>query len=1276
MRWTMGLWGLLWCLLGGLVTEANAAEAETLEQPRILSISLDGDDLLVEVDVPEGFQRITLESRTRLERGSWVPRRVQHLDGEGGTFTFRLKREAALEVLRVSGTDEELLPANFYEGSKFFAGPSSQPDTGGAGGVPPAPTLDSAVRDPSPPASPELAGGDAAAPDREVVESDIWQVSGNRMFFFNQFRGLQVIDITNPDEPSIIGTLELPAAGEQMYVLDESYVALLARDTCNYFGGGAESRVVIVDVSETTPVVAASIPVAGNILESRLVGTALYLASQTYHRFQAIDERTGEPGDRWEWGTIVSSYDLALPNAPVAREEHWVPGSGHVIHATSEYLFVSTQGVGSRWWQSRIQMIDISSPDGTLVPMSEIRPAGRVIDKFKMNVNGDVLTVISEINTRSRVTRLETYDISNPMEPTRLGSVDVGQNESLHATRFDGNKAYIVTFFRIDPLWVVDLSDPANPTISGELEVPGWSTYIQPLGDRLLSIGIDDVDGFRVAVSLFDVRDPANPGLLDRVPLGTNNSWSEANRDEKALGFVPEAGLVMIPFNSYDTEDNRTGVQLVELDGDDLILRGTIEHDVTPRRATLYESRILSLSGKSLLTVDAADYDAPAVVNELPLSWAVDRVYAEGEFLIEVTQGNPWSDEAPALRVAAQDAPYEILAQAELPEPNIVASTVRDGRLYIVQTEQGQNRFGPFPELADDAAEGAEAEAEQPHNLRVSVYDTSQLPNLSLLGTQSWHAEGVEGAANVGLHFPYDDVMTISMWQHNYFYGGPIGIAIDVAIAPPFWGGTQGRRFVSVSVGAPESMQILSNYEMETGNTWSLSEVFASGTKLYMSHQSSQFIGEDGERIEETDPEEEDAKPLPPGAPADLTILPEPRPFPGGRWLQQYFLDVLDLADPENPTERRPVNIPGHLVGLGRGGDLLYTKAPHWDEETFETDWLEWLDASAYDGVTATLVDSLPLTFRWPHPTLVENDVVYVGTPATNGHLREGEQRQPDNRLSAYALADSGDFQLLSATVLPFPAQELRVSDDLLLARVNQDLWFYDVGQAGELNPLGSGSQSNCFGFNLTAADGSAEGGLWVPGGDYGVSHIPLLEDLDRVVAVHGGTTFGFCLGFCETQLEVGPGRVVFKAFERTGDPERFGRDFYSSQGLSADEWDSLLASVDLAAVRALPSTIGCPDCADGGAEWFQIFTPGGVVRVNFPFGDEVAGAEDLVKQLRGLRDRFELPELKPIVDPEEEPERDPDEEGEDEGDDPVVLPPLPPVADEEPGLLIPLPTP
>ena len=179
-----------------------------------------------------------------------------------------------------------------------------------------------------------------------------------------------------------------------------------------------------------------------------------------------------------------------------------------------------------------------------------------------------------------------------------MGQVELGKNESLFATRFDGDKAYIVTFLRVDPLWIVDLSDPSRPTISGELEVPGWSTYIQPLGDRLLSIGIDNGEGWRVAVSLFDVRDPSQPGLLSRVPIGAHHSWSEANTDEKAFGWLEEAGLILVPFQAYEENQTTMAVQLIDLQGDQLVKRGLIEHEVRPRRSTMVDEAILSLSGE------------------------------------------------------------------------------------------------------------------------------------------------------------------------------------------------------------------------------------------------------------------------------------------------------------------------------------------------------------------------------------------------------------------------------------------------------------------------------------------------------------------------------------------------------------------------------------------------------------------------------------------------------------------------------------------------------
>ena len=432
----------------------------------------------------------------------------------------------------------------------------------------------------------------------------------------------------------------MPAAGEQMYVLGTNYVVLLARDSCY----GSDSRVIIVNVSGAIPTVVATLPVPGQIQESRLVGTALYVAANTY---RAVADKSGN----WEWGTQISSFDLSQPESPAAKGNLWYAGYGNVISATDRFLFVVVTD-GNNWNHSLVQCVDISSPDGAMEALSKISPAGRIDDKFKMNLNGEVFTVISSYWDEARrqsINRIETFSLADPKAPRKLSNpgLEVGNGEQLHATRFDGDRVYVVTFFRIDPLWVVDLSNPAKPAIVGELQVPGWSTYIQPLGNRLVTIGIDNSNSWRVAVSLFNVENPAQPSLIGKVPLGENSSWSEATYDEKAFSVLADAGLILVPYQGYLTNGYATRVQLIDLKLNDLttnalVQRGAIEHQFQPRRATVYQDYLLSISGKELLTVDAADRDQPKVVAQTELAWSADRVFVQGDYVIAIAGGSSY----------------------------------------------------------------------------------------------------------------------------------------------------------------------------------------------------------------------------------------------------------------------------------------------------------------------------------------------------------------------------------------------------------------------------------------------------------------------------------------------------------------------------------------------------------------------------------------------------------------------------------------------------------
>ena len=116
-----------------------------------------------------------------------------------------------------------------------------------------------------------------------------------------------------------------------------------------------------------------------------------------------------------------------------------------------------------------------------------------------------------------------------------------------------GDKGYIVTFRQIDPLFVLDLSDPSNPKITGELKVPGFSNYLHPINENiLLGIGqdVDEKTGRQqgIKLSVFDVSDEGKPAELNNLILGDTGSYAEVLNNHKALMLNP--GKEMIAFDA------------------------------------------------------------------------------------------------------------------------------------------------------------------------------------------------------------------------------------------------------------------------------------------------------------------------------------------------------------------------------------------------------------------------------------------------------------------------------------------------------------------------------------------------------------------------------------------------------------------------------------------------------------------------------------------------------------------------------------------------------
>ncbi len=180
----------------------------------------------------------------------------------------------------------------------------------------------------------------------------------------------------------------------------------------------------------------------------------------------------------------------------------------------------------------------------------------------------------------------------------------LGEGEQIFAVRFLGDRGYVVTFRQIDPLYTIDLSDPTNPTVDGELKIPGFSNYLHPLGDGLLmGVGMDGDDEGRISgavVSLFDVSDPANPTQLDKLPLVDfptgfgesedffeGDSYTPVNHDARAFNYFNDTAIVPVswwrfverPESDYGGEErNGSEVVMIQVEDDMLVEVGRVAH--------------------------------------------------------------------------------------------------------------------------------------------------------------------------------------------------------------------------------------------------------------------------------------------------------------------------------------------------------------------------------------------------------------------------------------------------------------------------------------------------------------------------------------------------------------------------------------------------------------------------------------------------------------------------------------------------------------------------
>ncbi len=190
-----------------------------------------------------------------------------------------------------------------------------------------------------------------------------------------------------------------------------------------------------------------------------------------------------------------------------------------------------------------------------------------------------------------------------------IGAVrGLGRGEMIQGVRFDGPRGYVVTFRQVDPLYVLDLSNPETPDLVGELKVPGYSTYLKPIdGDRVIAIGMSGTDSgviTGVQVSVFDVSNPTSPTLVATSDIG---EWSEATWDPHAFLWWSQTGQIVVPRELVCENPGSTecgSAVVLRLDGTDLSEQGRIVQWFPIRRSVIAQGRLVTVSAGAVLVTE------------------------------------------------------------------------------------------------------------------------------------------------------------------------------------------------------------------------------------------------------------------------------------------------------------------------------------------------------------------------------------------------------------------------------------------------------------------------------------------------------------------------------------------------------------------------------------------------------------------------------------------------------------------------------------------------
>lgn len=447
--------------------------------------------------------------------------------------------------------------------------------------------------------------------EADIVKTDgkyIYYIAQNKVYIVNSENLKQESTIAIESDKERIYPSEIYINKNKLIVLvNSNMVKTMQTDVASTdetyidrVSGNVEpmSRAIVYDVSDKeNPKQIREVALDGYYVNSRMIGDNLYfISSKNVWYYGGIkdddilplarDTAVSKEKQRIDCtkiayfeGTKNNSFTMVAgfnteKNEPAITETFY--GASEEIYASENNIYITSVDysynafIEREIYKTTIYKFNLEEAKIKLQCKTEME--GNINNQFSIDEYDGNLRVATTLGSGDKTeNRLYIYD----KDLNEIGKIDnMANGEEIYSVRFIGKVGYIVTFKEIDPLFVIDLSDPTRPEIKGELKIPGYSSYIHPYDEtHIIGIGHNTktnqyggTQNTTMKMSMFDVSDLENPKEMFSVDIGNKYAYSEITSNHKALFYNKAKNLIGFPVTITDYNDTKEEFTLYTID--------------------------------------------------------------------------------------------------------------------------------------------------------------------------------------------------------------------------------------------------------------------------------------------------------------------------------------------------------------------------------------------------------------------------------------------------------------------------------------------------------------------------------------------------------------------------------------------------------------------------------------------------------------------------------------------------------------------------------------